>query len=388
MPRPPKRRGRAVLFSFASGEFQYDVRRVLVSHPDFDTLWLANRKPLRGGPARPVVLKEVVLSPSSNGFARVMEEVRLVQALRHPNISTVHGFATEGDKAYVVMEYLSGCFLGSAMDAAVLLERTLSPAFAAYVASEVADALDYAHRCEDEDGRPLQLVHRGVSPVRIRLGPEGRVKLTDFGAASADSFGRIPTPPDVLRGDPAYVAPEILRGFVASPQASGLPLHLRGVDGRADIFSLGLVLLEMLTACHPLDAPSELWKDVPARFPPHVRSERPTFIELATLANRVLHFGPEQVERAVEEVPVPLQHTIARALAAEPAERHATAGQMRDELRAYLRNLEKPHGAREAEAELSGLLKEASDEALLVVASGMERGVLPTPVDGTLGGTP
>jgi hypothetical protein len=54
----------------------------------------------------------------------------------------------------------------------------------------------------------------------------------------------------------------------------------------------------------------------------------------------------------------------------------------------YLRNLEKPYGAREAEAELSGLLKEASDEALLVVASGLERGVLPTPVDSTLGGTP
>jgi serine/threonine-protein kinase len=155
----------------------------------------------------------------------------------------------------------------------------------------------------------------------------------------------------------------------------------RNLDGRADIFSLGLVLLEMLVASYPLDPPDSLWRDVKRRFPAEVRSEVPTFIKLETLADRVLHFGPEEVQRVAEEVPTPLRQIVSKALRPDPDERYQTAGELRDELRAYLCGLPQPYGAKDAEEELAEILKEASDLDKLAAHAGVERGVLPVPPD-------
>jgi serine/threonine-protein kinase len=278
------------------------------------------------------------------------------------------------------------------MDAAWLVGRKLSPDFAAYVAAEVADALDYAHRCEDEDGNPLGLVHRAVGPMRIRLGENGRVKLTNFGAAYSELLGRIPTRPGLLRGDPAYIAPEILLGFLKPEARQRDVLTPRKLDGRADLFSLGLVLLEMLLARYPLDPPDTLWEDLEQRFPPEVRAERSTLLPLETLANRVLHFGPEEVERANRELPAPLRKIVTRALRPHPAERYASADDMRYDLRDFLQARQgRPYGAKEAEAELSDILKESSDLRKLAAYPAVEQGVLPVPADqksGEPGGIP
>ncbi|HEX5749839.1 MAG TPA: serine/threonine-protein kinase [Archangium sp.] len=326
-------------------------------------------------------LKPVVLEEGSEGLERVLEEVRLARFLRHPNIAAVYGYAVQGKLPHIVMEHLRGCYLLTAMDAAVAVGRRLSPAFAAYVAAEVADALDSAHRCEGDDRKPLHIVHRAVGPMRIRLGRNGSVQLTNFGAAYSELLGRIRSPDGLLRGDPAYIAPEILQGFLRPEPGQRDLLTPRNLDGRADIFSLGLVLLEMLVASYPFDPPDTLWRDVQRRFPSEVRSEVPTFLELETLADRVLHFGPEEVQRMAEEVPPPLGRIVTQALRPDPSERYASADTLRDELRAYLRGLPQPFGANEAEEELAELLKEASDLGKLAVHTGVETGVLPVPPD-------
>jgi serine/threonine-protein kinase len=284
-------------------------------------------------------------------------------------------------QAYVVMEHQRGCFLLTLMDAAMQGNDTLSPAFAAYVAAQLAEALEYAHSCVDEEGRPLRLVHRAVGPLRVRLGAGGHVKLTNFGAAWSELMGRLRTPPRLLRGDAAYIAPEILRSFLEPQLGQSDPLTPRGLDGRADIFSLGLVLLEMLVAHYPLDPPEELWRDVPRRFPAGIRAEQLPFLRLETLADRVLHFGPEQVRRACETVPESLQRILSRALSQEPADRYPTAGEMGAELRKYLGTLGRVYGAAQVEEEVGRVLKGAADYRTLDAHGSVERGVLPLPSD-------
>lgn len=379
MSRSPH--GPAARITFESGGFRYSILRHLVTHPQYDTLLLASRQHAEGGPVKLVELKPVVLEEGHEGLERVLEEVRLARFLRHSNIAAVYGYAVQNELPYIVMEHLRGCYLLTAMDAAVAVGRRLSPAFAAYVSAEVADALDYAHRAMDEAGRPLHMVHRAVGPMRIRLGRNGRVQLTNFGAAYSELLGRIRSPDGLLRGDPAYIAPEILLGFLRPEPGQRDVLTPRNLDGRADIFSVGLVLMEMVLASYPLDPLDSLWRDVKRRFPAEVRSEVPTFIKLETLADRVLHFGPEEVQRVAEEVPTPLRQIVSKALRPDPDERYQTAGELRDELRAYLRALSQPYGAKDAEEELAEILKEASDLDKLAAHAGVERGVLPVPPD-------
>lgn len=368
---------------FESGGYRYSIQRSLVSHPDYDTLFLASRQLATGGPFKVVVLKPILLEHGPTARSRAMEEVQLSKHLRHRNIAPVLGSAVNDEVAYVVMDVAHGRFLLSLLDAAISVNRKLTQDFAAYVAAEVADALDYAHRATDAQGTPLHLVHRAVGPIRIRVGYDGRIQLTNFGAAYSELLGRIRTPPDLLRGDPAYIAPEILLGFCKPGASQTDPLTPKALDGRADIFSLGLVLLEMLLARYPLDEPHTVWPDVEKRFPPEVRGERTSLFPLETLANRVLHFGPSEVQSAAEELPAPLQRIVARALRPNPDERYPTAGLMRDELRAFLTRpgRQRPFGPKEAKAEANALFDAASDLDKLGAYPIVERGVLPLPPD-------
>ena len=368
---------------FEAGDYCYRIQHPLVSHPDYDTLLLASRQRTRGGPLQRVVLKPLRLEHGREARTRAMEEVRLSKSLRHHNIAPVLGSAVDDEVAYVVMEWRRGRFLLSLMDTAISVNRKLSPDFAAYVAAEVADALDHAHRAVDEEGQRLHLVHRAVGPLRIRVGDDGHVQLTNFGAAYSELLGRLRTPPGLLRGDPAYIAPEILLGFLEPAASQGDPLTPRRLDGRADVFSLGLVLLEMLLARYPLDPPDTVWPDVEKRFPPEVRGERSSPLALETLANRVLDFGPEEVRRVAEELPEPLRRIVVKSLHPEPDERYETAGRMRDELRVFLARPGKrrPFGAREAKAEAHAILAQASDLEKLGAYPVVERGILPLPPD-------
>ncbi|HEX5749203.1 MAG TPA: protein kinase [Archangium sp.] len=368
---------------FEANEYRYSIQRPLVSHPDYDTLLIASRQSLEGGALERVILKPIVLGDERAWRTRAMEEVHLSRCLRHPNIARVLGPALDDERAYVVMDMDPGRFLLSIMDTAICVRRKLSHGFAAYVAAEVADALDHAHRAVDDEGRPLHLVHRAVGPMRIRLGDTGRVQLTNFGAAWSELMGRIRTPPGVLRGDPAYTAPEILRGFEKPETGQRDPLTPLALDGRADIFSLGLVLLEMLLARYPLDPPDTLWLGLEQRFPPEVRCERSSsLLPLETLANRLLHFGPEEVRQAARELPEPLRRIVTRALRPEPAERYRTAGQMRDELRDFLQaDGQAPYGAKQARAEVKQLFAQAPAPSELPAYSVVEMGALPAPPD-------
>ena len=334
-----------------------------------DPMAIARRTSLHGESVPGlVILKRVEMPPEDERRQRAVEEVQLATRLRHPGIAQVYELAEHQGEPYVVMEHSPGLFLATAMETALLLGRRLAPAHAVYIAAEVADALHYAWNSQDEEGRPLHVVHRAVSPMSIRLESSGRVKLTDFGVAYSRMVGRLDTPSKVLRAELDYAAPEVVR-------------H-QEPDGRADLYSLGMVLLEMLSGQYPLDSPDERlpFPESPeaVRYNARVRAERPTWTSLGELADRILSFGPEDVERVAWKVPEPLKRILHKTLCGNPDERYQSGGEMRDELCAWLSGQGKRFGRSRAAAELRALDRDkpAPQET---GAFPIEKGVLLTP---------
>ncbi|WP_309889020.1 serine/threonine-protein kinase [Archangium sp.] len=372
-------------FAFESDGFRYEVFRSLLEHEDYDTLLLAWCRHIEEGPRRLVVLKRVEVPEGRIGRTRAVEEIQLAAHLHHPGLARVFRLAEHQGSPHVVMEHTKGAFLATVIGSALLLDRKLSPALSVFITAEIANALDYAHHCADDSGRELHIIHRAVSPTTIRLGRNGRVKLTNFGAAFSELLGRVPTPPRMLRGNFAYAAPELIRA-VSEKGRAGL-LSSKGIDSRADIFSLGLVLLEMIAGHHPLDPLDTLPPKVSRRalqLVSGVRVEHSAWASIEVLADRLLRFGPEDVERIARQAPAPLRKVALRALQSDPPNRYPSAAEMRDELRAYLASLRRPFGAPEAAAELADIVKKAS-ALKRMDAHPVEIGVLPWPKASSIG---
>ncbi len=180
-----------------------------------------------------LVLKRILPEHVTSRRFRVMfaEEAQLATRLNHPNIVQVYDFQDYGEDGQLLsMEYVDGPDLKILGKAAIARGTKVPPPVAAYIISEVAKGLHYAHERKDERGEPLDIVHRDVSPQNVLLSYDGAVKVADFGIASANLF-RDDT--GVLKGKTGYMSPEQARA--------------QKVDRRTDIYSLGIVLHELLT---------------------------------------------------------------------------------------------------------------------------------------------
>jgi serine/threonine-protein kinase len=227
-----------------------------------------------------------------------LDEARLQVQLHHPGIVPVHELGRLDSGYYMVMDYVAGRDLRALMDRTRAGAGPLPIPLAAQIAWRVADALDHAHRRRDASGVELGIVHRDVSPANVLLGFDGVVRVIDFGVAQAAlrrGAGR-----DVLRGKFGYMSPEMVRG---------LP-----VDRRSDVFSLGVVLSEMLTQERLFTGPSEL-----------------AVMEKV----RACEVRPPSARNPA--VPAALDAVVRRALAREPEDRFAWASELRHALLPFLR---------------------------------------------------
>ena len=192
------------------------------------------------GPAafgRPFVVKRIHprLSGQAEFVRMFVDEANISARLIHPNIVQVFEFAFQDGGYYLVMEPVEG------IDMAWLLRRRmerpseqLSPSFVAEVGRQVCRGLDFAHTLTDTDGKPLDIVHRDVTPPNIMVSWNGVVKILDFGLARAAEALRLhQSDAGMVRGKMSYLAPELLEGARA--------------DARSDLFSLGVVLHELLS---------------------------------------------------------------------------------------------------------------------------------------------
>jgi eukaryotic-like serine/threonine-protein kinase len=236
---------------------------------------------------RTVAIKTVALTGSSverdTHEARFLQEAKAAGSLSHPAIITIYDVGREGDTAFIAMELLEGQDLRD-----LIGNVSLTPSQSVAIAASVAEALAFAH----ERG----IVHRDIKPGNIMVLADRRVKIMDFGIAHMHEPS-VKTQTGVLLGSPQYMSPEQIVG--------------QSIDHRADIFSLGLVLYEMLTGSRPFqgeDIPDLMFKvaNMPATPPSHVAPDLPPVID----------------------------YIIARALKKKAEERYATASEFAKDLRA------------------------------------------------------
>jgi len=163
-----------------------------------------------------------------------IDEAKLASTLVHGNIIPVYDFGKVGDEYFMAQEYVLGRDLRRLVSTRMKKEeKPLDPRLAVYIIREGLRALEYAHTRLTDDGRPMGIVHRDVSPNNILISARGEVKLLDFGIAKSDEGRLHQTQTGVVKGNVQYMAPE---------QARGEP-----VDARADVCSMGLVLYFLLT---------------------------------------------------------------------------------------------------------------------------------------------
>ena len=260
---------------------------------------------------RIVALKTILLADDAEGrkeyHQRFFQEAKAAGKLTHPNIITVYDFGEEGDLAYTAMELLKGVELRARM-----LKSEISVVEAVDIARQVADGLGYAH----EHG----VVHRDIKPSNIMILPRGRVKIMDFGIARVRVSDH-KTSTGVVLGTPRYMSPE---------QVAGLP-----VDHRSDIFSVGIVLYEMLTRASLFGG-----KDTPQ------------------ILHNVSNVEPVPPSRVNREVPPMLDFIIARALKKDPAGRYQDAYELAADLRTCLAELgANERAAKDEEREVTKTIK-------------------------------
>lgn len=188
-----------------------------------------------GGFEKQLAIKRILPTYSQNEeFRRMFEyEARLSSMLTHANIVQVYDFVKSGDTYLLAMEYVDGKNLRQFVNKARKVNLQLPLAFAAYIVNEVCKGLEYAHGKKDDlTGKPLNIIHRDMSPQNVMLSYDGAVKIVDFGIAKAKD--RVDeTRSGVIKGKFGYMSPE---------QANGLP-----IDHRSDIFSTGIILFELIS---------------------------------------------------------------------------------------------------------------------------------------------
>ncbi|HVU03216.1 MAG TPA: protein kinase [Polyangiaceae bacterium] len=250
------------------------------------------------GFTRPVVVKRIIPDlagdeTTANAFVR---EARILANLQHPGIVNVIDFDEE-DGAYVmVLEYVHGYNLGQWHKYVVDTRKRFPIDYAIYCVTHVLDALHYAHTFTRNDGTPMQIVHRDVSPGNILVDTQGHVKLLDFGIARANEGGEYKTRDGMFKGKLAYSAPEVYDGKSASP--------------RSDVYSTAVVLYQLLSGENPFRG-----KDV------------------AEIVRRVISEKPAPIAAKREDISAELDEVLERALAKDPADRFPTAAAFADALR-------------------------------------------------------
>src|SRR5260221_6732104 len=225
---------------------------------------------------RTFVVKRILADKASSPtFIRMFcDEARISALLHHPNIVQVYDFGHVAGSYFLAMEYLPGKDLSSLMRFLRAAKASVPPGLAAYVAREAAFGLHHAHALRGAGGQPLGIVHRDVTPSNIMLLYAGGVKLLDFGIAKATAAAGAAPEGEGVKGKFGYLSPEQARGAE--------------VDGRADVFALGVTFWEMLVGRRLFAGKDEvetlrnvLQKPVPA--PSSVRPDLPPELDRVVL---------------------------------------------------------------------------------------------------------
>jgi serine/threonine-protein kinase len=296
------------------------------------TVYKATQEPL----GRVVAIKALkpTIGPSSPFAAQLEREARVLAELSHPNVILLYDFVKNDREMYLVLEHVDGYSLADLIKKVEAKKLRLAYESIAAIAVQIARGLGHVH----ERG----VVHRDLKPLNVVVSRRGEVKLFDFGIAQREKLpsADIPFSPrdeksdQAAFGTPAYMSPEQILGET--------------VDARSDLFSLGVVLYQLLTGARPFDAKSE-GKRAPTQ--------------------RIRRDPPPPIHTKAADVPRELEKVTMRLLEKNPDDRHASADEVAELLEAFLR-------ARTRESATSTIAR-ALGEAGLAKAL---RGAAPTPL--------
>ncbi|MGQ0507484.1 MAG: serine/threonine-protein kinase [Myxococcaceae bacterium] len=214
--------------------------------------------------AEPIALKLLLphLADDPAAVQMFINEARLVARMAHPNIVRILDIGASDGRYYLAMELVKGCALSTLIRGLAAARRLLPPELVLYVTHALCEGLHHAHEQRSEDGRPLQIVHRDVTPQNVLVSETGEIKLTDFGIAKAQNIAS-QTRPGQVRGKWEYLAPEQARGD--------------DVDRRADLFSMAATVAHLATLTSPFGGVSQAASllAVENKPFPDLRDERP-----------------------------------------------------------------------------------------------------------------
>lgn len=263
---------------------------------------------------RIVALKKILphVAEDEDFITMFRDEAKITVQLQHSNIGQVYDFNRVDDVYFIAMEYISGKDLKSVWKHLRQRRQVLPVELALYIVQQMAEGLDYAHRKRDNFGTELGIVHRDVSPQNVLISWDGEVKVIDFGIAkAANKLGR--TQAGVLKGKFGYMAPEQIRGL--------------GLDGRSDVFALGVVLWELLCGRRAFTGNSDF-----------------------ELLEKVRSVDVQRPREANPNVPEGVDAIVMKALAADRDERYLHASELSQDIQRYLLNAGRPPSRHELAA--------------------------------------
>src|SRR5262245_42164237 len=289
-----------------------------------------------------VAIKKILphLASDSSFVEMFRDEARITAQLDHRHIVQVFEYGTDADTPYIAMQYVDGLDVLALLRECARAQIRLPAELAALIARDVLDALDYAHNAIAADGRPLGIIHRDISPGNVLLSWRGDVKLTDFGIARA-AERRHKTEAGTLKGKYGYMSPE---------QVSGSE-----IDSRSDLFSVGILLAEMVMARRLFTSTNDL--DILLM----VRDAR-----------------LDRLHKYATEFPIELRVLTARALQRRPEDRWQSAGQFRDAIDEWIRRTSRV-GTRELASLIGSVINAPTAELDGVVSKPSEEGALSGP---------
>lgn len=254
-------------------------------------------QPMRDGTVKQVALKRLLPTLKKELVQLFLDEARLLRYLDHPNIATTYDSGRIFGTYFIAMEYVRGPTLKELVQHCALTVGSVPKPVTLNLAAQLCDALDHAHNRCDENGNPLGIIHRDVTPANILISEQGLVKVIDFGLAKA-TLSTEATAAGIIKGKFGYIAPEYLVGKL---------------DLRVDLWAVGIIMYELLTSRRLFDGTDNL--DTMARVR-QMPIPRPSIANPAVTAD--------------------LDELVMRALDRDPERRWQTAAAMRDGIRAVI----------------------------------------------------
>jgi serine/threonine-protein kinase len=244
-----------------------------------------------------IALKRLTPTLDKKNVGLFQDEARLLRYLHHPNIPEMYESGKVFGTYFIAMEYVEGPTLKALIEHCSATVGPVPVPIVLNLVGQLCDALDYAHKRCDEQGKPLRIIHRDVTPSNLIINRQGVLKLVDFGLAKA-TVATEPSTAGIIKGKLGYVAPEYTRG---------------SIDHRADLWAVGIIMYELLTGRRLFDGANAM--DTVSRV-------RELPIPRPSLGN--------------PEVPAAVDSIVMSALERDPRQRCSSAASLRAQIQTHL----------------------------------------------------